>query len=147
MAWHIRLTRAVSIPPATLFTTPAIPHMASNFQNSARGLAGFVSEARVDPSQTIVAIVPWVALPPIARRKNNVGHLPGSYKVKNLRSIVSTRDQIAHELPHGFANNAILLTHIHAMAVQLNEQPIRTTQPSNCSPLPPLQPEYCRSTW
>src|SRR5262245_9693660 len=75
--------------------------------------------------QPIVAKVPRVPFTTVTSREENVHHLASRHEVHSVPSAASFPKQILEELLHGRAGERSGITRVHAMAMELYEDPIR----------------------
>src|ERR1039458_7026032 len=149
---HIsRTTASVMLLSRVALTTPAIPHIRTrrSFLRSFRlsfhsgrnrirffGRCGHILETL----EAVVAIVAGISIFTIASSQSDVRHLPGGYKMQSFFSLVRATYQLLKKLPEGISDHDVLLKRIHAVAVQLDEQPIRTARDPDFCLLPQRQP-------
>src|SRR4029079_3567407 len=72
----------------------------------------------------IVAIFPRVAVPSIARRPDNVHHLASGHEVNRFPTIHCAPYQLREEALKRTTEHGIVVGRIHAMAIQLDENPL-----------------------
>src|SRR5580658_2906633 len=147
MIWsHTWRTRAsvMSLSRVAL-TTPAIPHMLAflpfHADNDWKRI-GFFRRGRQIPEQfeAIVAVLTGIPVFTVASREDDVGHFPGRHKMQCLFPLVGSAHQLLEKLSKWIANHRILLGGIHAVTVQLDEQPIRTPGNMDSRLLPQREP-------
>src|SRR5262249_46119937 len=77
------------------------------------------------PLEPIVAKVSWVPFTTITSREEDVHHFASRHEVDGVPSAASFAKQIPEELLHGGAGERGGVTRVHAMAMELHEDPIR----------------------
>src|SRR3954452_17659553 len=93
----------------------------------------------------IVAIFPRVAVPSIARRPDNVDHLASGHEVNRFATIRRAPYQLRKEALKRTTEHGIVVGRIHAMAIQLDENPLGSSLHANGCLLPyPKAPKSWR---
>src|SRR5580704_272086 len=93
MAWHMRWMVCCSTPPGDALTIPAIPHMRLAFQfHWGDFTAGAGHRNCAHWLQAIVPVFPRIALAPVTRREDDVGHLTGGNKMDRFVPLVRSCD-------------------------------------------------------
>src|SRR5208282_3731809 len=162
MIWsHMWRTRAsVMLLSRVALTTPAIPHIAwllllhtdtghTGTGHSGTDRKGDRERIRLLPPsgrqipetfEAIIAIVTRISLAAVTRSEQDVGHLPRGNKVQRFLSTGRAADQGSKKVAKAFADNGVFLGRVHAMTMQFNEQPVRTSEHANLRLLPEREP-------
>src|ERR1700694_1662177 len=134
MRWIVLFS---TLAPGRVSTIPAIPHMPLCPLNRQRRRAGMaLLTGAASAFQTIIPVLAGVSLASVACSQDNFHHLARRGEMQDLPPLSRSLDKFSQKLPHRRSENRGFLCRIHAVAVQLNEQPVRTSAYSNPCLLP-----------
>src|SRR6266851_4836301 len=92
----------------------------------------------------MVAVVTGIALAAVAGSEQDIGHLTRGHKVQRFLSVGRAADQCGKKVAEAVAYNGVLLGRVHAVAMQLDEQPVGTSEHTDLRLLPEGEPVHGR---
>jgi len=88
------------------------------------------------PFEAVVTVAAGIAFPALTSGKENVRHLPSRREMQRLISLGSSSHKFFEKSAEWLADDCVLLRWIHAVAMKLDEQPVRPPLDADPRPFP-----------